>query len=511
MMSFSPFNTPNAKFTIERVLLSYTGTYDQATRRPLTVVASDQSILEDVTRRIESNRNQFVSAGIFTGIANQIVAPSATAITNAPIASGWGSRRFRFVIELSEESQLAATRRYILQGYTDRAEISFNNTLDPETLFFVNSYVVVSRTMQVDGNMNTFFSDRVVRSCQILDGKVISQDMTDNYYQRPKDVFEVIQSGHMENYAGQPVHDLRFSDTNAVRFNSRRNNQTNFYLEDVTSKFVEQYNMSQSGFGNDGIYSRVVNAFDDPYENEVPLFRAIDRLRGATMMASSNFRWRELERVDNTVDHKTDVITIGAVQAVPRVTSDGLPAPVGFNQYTAGNTAGWNGQNTETIVANMLTNYLPGIMLDCMVTMAWFEMTNEVPGGQATFLPKNMVSLLGSNAGPYFQTFIQRCTNDLAREISYNGMFTFRLECCIDIQGEFWMNVSINGGPMEQFVAPVFADSLFSPMINPSRQQTFALANEMEVLCNAVNYGMFGNAEPADNFAGQVQAGFGSI
>ena len=73
------------------------------------------------------------------------------------------------------------------------------------------------------------------------------------------------------------------------------------------------------------------------------------------------------------------------------------------------------------------------------------------------------------------------------------------------------MNVSINGGPMEQFVAPVFADSLFSPMINPSRQQTFALANEMEVLCNAVNYGMFGNTEPADNFASQVQSGFGSI
>lgn len=510
MMGHSPFNTPNAKFVIERILLTSAGTYDQVTRRPLTVVATDHSVLENVTQRIHSNKNNMITAGVFTGLANQIVAPSAVSITNAPIASGWTGNRFRFVIELSEDTGMQAGRRYILQGYTDRAELSFNNTLDPETLFFVNSYVVVTRTMRTNGDLNMFYNDQITRSCQILDGKVISQDQTDNYYQRPKDVFEIIQTGHMESYGGQPVFDMRFG-SNDVRFNARRNNQTGHFLEEIAGKYVEQYGMAQSGFSNDGIYSRVVNAFDDPFESDVPLFRAIERMRGVSMMSSSNFRWRELSRLDNGVEDRTTVITVGNTQAIPRVSQDGAPAPVGFNQYNAGNTSGWFGQNNETIIANMLTNYIPGMMLDCMLTMVWFEMTNEVPGGMPVFLPKNMVSLINANASPFMQTFMQRCVNELSREISNNGMFTYRIECCIDIQGEFWIKIGLNGGPMEDFVAPIFADSLFSPMINPSALQTRQLAEEMEVLCNHVSYGMFGESNVADTFMDMQANGFRSI
>jgi hypothetical protein len=471
---------------ITKLLIHDTGTYNSQWRRPFHTEPSPTA-LSSFQERLQYAPK--IAPSMLAGVANQFLTPMAQPEKQISIPNGWNERRLRFVMEVEIE-HLGGMGRSVemIMGYTDHPGVSLNGHLDEHMQFFVNS------VMHVKTLPERTPSGVIARSNVTDSSHVLADNHFDNIYSskeqrmRPEDLYATMTRTHLQGLGD--IVDGRSTMTNVAVKSRRSNGMAAHYMANVIQAYQMASATQQLGQGDFAIMSQARGLVGENLASRDPFLSGMSQVQG--MSVGNVFTYKDLQRLDPGVPHVTRYTTMQGVQQVQEV-------------HQVGQTADWGAATRETVVATILSQAVPGILMDLGLTVAAFKATNLDIGAQIHTLIMNLESFSqGVDLTPQMQMFVARLEHEVLRDISYDNQVGFMIQMNIDLFGETWIKISLDGGPCIDFVTPSFCDALLVPVITGNQDLSVQVASDIEMLVNSV----------ADNLALPNTAGgsaFGTI
>lgn len=470
----------SATVSIVRLMLLESGTYNPIFNRPYQSHI-DQNTLNEIYNRVDQNGLNRLSGASFAGIASGILVPSATPQTLVPICQGWNERRIRFLMEVHVKTTRGSEFIYYFQGYTSHLGVSDSGAVDPSMRFHINSMTRVNRAT-VQTPFGAQYRDVVTASSQLIDGQTLRQLVpTPSYAMRPMDVFSGIQSNYLTSANAHnmnaSIHDTRVTVNNESLGSNRSNNISTNYL----AKVVDTYNAAkqQLDFGQ-GERDLTSKSFDMSRENmpsENEFMRAMANIQG--VLSSSSFTHTDLCKLDPNSVNVTSYVKLGHTQRAAL--------------HQAGQTEHWSGSNRETQVASILSNAIPAIMMDALVSKLHFRSTNHDATGTVNTVIINAMSLTNMDVSSGLEMFKRRLETEVLYDITYGNSELYTLEMNVDLFGETWITVSIANGPAITYVTPSFCDGLLAPIITQNKDNYYGVVSDLENILNNLPGSSIGN------------------
>jgi hypothetical protein len=81
-----------------------------------------------------------------------------------------------------------------------------------------------------------------------------------------------------------------------------------------------------------------------------------------------------------------------------------------------------------------------------------------------------------------YNMFIHRFEQELINNLTYGNSTSYALKLRVDMMGDTWISISLNGVPALDFVTPSFCDNLMAPIITTNPNTVGLLINDFEVL-----------------------------
>lgn len=499
-----------------KLIMTETGRYQQQVIRPMTT-----KIGMDAVSRVTEATQDFTNINPkgLRDIAGDIIAPATEAVGNVGISGGWGTRRFRFIMTVSENNQFNHLNNItrIIYGYTNEGNLDPSG-IDPEQRFYFNSETIVANTIGRTPNGQVIVP-RVQASHQIINGfstgesnPVYGPNANTIYTIRPEDVYTSIQNenviarlnqgiewnnngGHYSNIDG-PVH-IRDSRNQLgvggeMKLARRSEHSSAIYLSEVLRGYKEGITESddptstnsvagvaQSAIGNDSV---VTNNF----------LMLLREKCGFNQKGYVTFR--ELCSVFPDLQsrtHCTSSMSPSMPQRIMVGAGSGNRRGNGLSDVSDSNH--WHGATAETIAATMLGQIVPSIMASTMFETISFTAFNGL-GGRNDFVVQLIPEAIrmvvdGLNAHEYGNIFISQLKDQVLVPVSFSNQRTFTMTVSCDLVGETIVDISFDGNPSERFVAPSFADSLTTSLTTTNFDHAKTIASDMQFLVDSVGSG----------------------
>lgn len=486
----------NIKIWVKGMWLNQTGTYQSQVSRPFEthVKADDVAALQ---RSTQDGSN--IGIGSLQGVAGRILSPSATNEGEVNISNGWLERRFRFIMVVVEEEEFNnRTIERVLFGYTDGANPSYQDNLDPEMRVYFNSETLVARSWQPGPN-GMVEQVRVLGSNQIVSPLDLSGNPTmpganprSSFLCRPEDVYHLAQTrsaiDQMETRRPGSItfgYDARASLGNrngAYKYSHRSDTSSSRYLHKVLRGWEHAQHEQHSGYemndlpdnmslgGNNSLYhdAQVLIANQDIFSNHF-----LARLNRETRyMQQGHVTYGELCRVFP----ETDMHTAFAMD------NGRGTRPINM----AADSAYWTGEDNIAVNVSMLAQTVPGIMMDNMIRSISFAATNGL-GGPGDYIidfhDENLRGVVdGLRLTDFVRRFEYRLVVDLLNVISFNNEVPFQISMASDLAGDSVIDIIYDGSQQYRFVAPTFTDSLFTPVVTSDPNRAMELSSDMTYL-----------------------------
>jgi len=491
------FETHNPSFAtsrarVKRLLLVETGTYNPQFRRGYETQVTGQ-VMNMISERM-AGAAAFTPA-MFGGIAGQFVRPSAAPESPNPIAipNGWNERRMRFMMEVEITHPLSGTTTEVVTGYTENYDgVAMSGAIDPRLMFYING-ITELRNLTVPTPMGRQNMTSVASSCQVLVDNAWTGIRQPEHVtrMRPTDVFSMIQRSHLPTSA-------TFMDTRTVLgsqpVKSRRsNNLPSAYASNLVDSYKNSWAQCDSfGQGMDNVIGHLRGVEIDPLMSADNFIQAMSAIRAQP--PSNMFTYGDLMRLDANVDSDEikAIVFMGHSQQV--------------GPHYAGQTETWQGADGCTAAAAILSQAVPAIMADMALTQIAFTATNrnfatnfigEIP---VTITTTNIRSFANMDLRQQDAAFQARMRAEVLNDISYSNSLDYYLEMRVDLLGETRIGISLDGGPMIEYVAPSFCDSLMAPVITGSEDRAKILANDFGCIFEHVTSNMTGGVMQSEGF-----------
>lgn len=474
-----------SQISIANIIIQETGTYNRQVSRPYEANTSGQS-LDLLSRRVEDASRTDplakISSGLIAGISGSLITPSASWESELIIPNGWNERRLRYLAEIHVHNNFG-TEIYFVQGYTDYPGISMQGSIDPNMVFFINSYLQINRAQDYSGLNSGGFRDTISRAEQVIDGRShIAVGHNEVYGLRPEDLFTGVHSAYLTQgmtlYDNANIADTRINQANEILSSRRTNAIPSSFLCRTIDNYRQASSIADYGNGQDDIYQRAIQtAYEgSPYEN--PFIRALSNLQNRP--CASSFTLNDLVVLDPTVNER---ITYQTLHETVRM-------------HSVGDTNdNWADATLITQLATTLTHSVSALMLSSMFVSMGFHITNMTLDRQyQTRLFPNPQSITTSNSIQNHSNFITRLETEIMPDITMNGQMDVDIVVYCDLYGETEIQFSLNGAPHEVFVTPSFSDALMAPVITNNQNNYNTLLTGIEEIINQcapkANYGL---------------------
>lgn len=467
---------------ITKAIFVETGTYNDMSLRPYQTNL-DVNIVNQFQELTDYGRS--VTPDNLGSVAGHFLRPSTEPGVAVNIANGWDLPRLRFMIEIHHPSTagMAGTRQ-IVTGYTDYVGVANNGAVDQNMRLHFNN-VITLRQVQDETPFGTQTRSHVADASHILTGQfqptAFGQPNQSLFTMRPGDIF-----GSMAvSFLGDETLDTRPSfGEGPVKKSKRRHGSAPEYV----SKVVEAYeNTMKDDDAVSDDYMRIMNrakgqVSDSPVSAD-PFLMEINKR--TSFSEGGSMTYGELNAMYNTLDQVAQVILAKSV------VSSGGP-----QSHQRGSTEYWHGSNTETITATVLSNSVPSIMMDLMLTRVAFMATNRTLGGDYDIRLVDARSFSdGIDLTPYLQRFVARLEVEILRGLSRNNLIDFEITMTVDVLGETHVTVSMAGGPKYDYVTPSFCDALMAPVLTNNNANLAAIGNDIEQLVSNIGT-VYGSPQP---------------
>lgn len=453
------------KLTIARLLLQETGTYNPVQHRPYVSFMTSDGLNNLVDTVREYGAASTLNAATIAGAVGNIVSPSAETFGEVSIAGGWQERRIQFVLEVHANFNVGASLIYFIQGYTDFPGVTMAGNVAPDMRFFINSIQTVNRV-----NVNTPYGmqtqDHIQSACQVLTENRFNSNYTPgaSHAIRPQDIFRGMQLSHLA--AGGDIYDSRSMLSMEACVSNRNNTLPSNYVAKVLDGYQKGQALSDWGAGKTDMLDACRGQVAEGVLSNNAFIRRISDDAGFGI--TNNFTFGSLERIDPNVRAVTTVTVVGRTAAV--------------QSHFAGRTEYWTGSNRETQVATILSNAVPALMQELLISQISFSSTNQAVGGRMVTVIANAFSLTNADLTQHFDIFTARLEKEIIFDFTFCNQEIYALEMQVDIFGETKIKLSLNCGPFTDYVTPQLADALFTPVISNNPQSRLDLMNSFETL-----------------------------
>lgn len=476
---FNPFNTPSSLRVIQLVLVE-TGTYNPQYRRPY-VTQINGSTLNGIVTDIVSQHGNKLDSSVLARHAGNILIPSANPECEAFVPNGWSTPRIRFSLTLECMYTVGGKIRIHIQGYTEYADLSYNNKIDPRMQFFINSITTTTFAQQV----TQFGAIEVesVRDCSHLlvnpqASNIMNPSNNMAYSMRPQDVFGTMQHGHVNDAASFYGSEMMLDTRCILRGTPTKSNRKNALSSSYVCGMVNSYTNSlmSSNFENteSEVLGKAMGVVGEDSPMTDPFLNAIMGIMGNNQI-SNTFTYGDLNRLDPNTDRLTNVVRHNNSQMG------------GLHQY--GQTAHWGGADRLTHAATFIAHAVPSIMSSMGVTSYSFIASNN------SNTPLVITSALKSIGQTGEMTALHaaiesRIAFEVCNIISYNNQSRFEMTVNCNIFNDTTIDISIDNSGISRFVAPTFGDSSYCPVVTNSVQRTTEMASDLGIVMNNIRDGL---------------------
>ena len=155
--------------------------------------------------------------------------------------------------------------------------------------------------------------------------------------------------------------------------------------------------------------------------------------------------------------------------------------------HVAGQTAEWSGADGVTHSATIISQAVPCIMMDLALTRLVFKSTNRSINCQPQTIFMDVHGFVSGDLSRQIEIFRVRLETELLNDITFNNALDYAIDMNVDLLGETWLSISINGSPVYDYVTPSFADALMSPVITTNNDVIRSLASDFDNLAVMLN------------------------
>ena len=454
---------------IVNLIMQETGSYNEQFARPYTT-HFDANTLNSVTERVIERGNGRIDNAALAGITGTFINPSATPESAIPIINGWNEKRVRFLMEVECQYQVGGSSSSYIQGYTSFPGIGSNQSIAPDMDFYINSIITTKKT-QVLTPMGMQVLESVTDNSHVLCSNNWG-GMTQPGQQRmmrPQDVFCNMEASHIPGIYDTDianVYDGRTILRSEASKSARVNGLSGSYASKIIDGYVVGNAMADFGQSESNIINRSRSEVSETQAALDPFLSAISSITSSGI--TNKFKYSDLIKLDSNVDNICNYAIAGNTQRV--------------SVHQAGQTSAWHGSDRLTLGATILSQAVPAIMMELMINRIIFKSTNHDITGQMQTRIIDGKGFSNMDLTRHLDLFIRRLEKEILQDLTFNNQVPYSIEMRVDLLGETWINISMDGQPPADYVTPSFCDNLFVPVVTSNLAVVQNLTHDFESL-----------------------------
>jgi hypothetical protein len=440
---------------VKSIVFRESGEYNDLANRPYVADFDNISVNKFITLSEQGRQLQPKS---LASMASGMLKPSTEMCGIAPIASGWGEKRFMFLMQVEVHNDARQKGDMVISGYTDyvgaTSMLSSKVNIDPNMRMFFNSKFHLKQLLEY-GSRGQQWGSSVKDATQIITRTEPSDLSRRNQHgtlsMRPEDI---ISRGTTNDDYRVIAQRSGFRDTRGefgnetLRLSSRGNSQSSIYLSKTLSALRDA---SDDDYLVDNENARLSGARAQVKENSILSDRTFEDMQDESNIMRDGFiTWKELCRMNPNIDEIADVWFNDKRAEVHRV----------------GDTERWGGSDHETIAATIIANTLPTYMTDAMYAMIDVTMTNDQPGGQLETVIGALVPFVpDTDVEINYNYLMTKLEFQLFQELMFNPEMTVTVRIRYSMYGDTRIDIQYDNENEASFVFPSFCDSVASPVV----------------------------------------------
>jgi hypothetical protein len=146
-------------------------------------------------------------------------------------------------------------------------------------------------------------------------------------------------------------------------------------------------------------------------------------------------------------------------------------------------------------------------MMDLMLSEVHLMATNETLNGEYLVTMQHYNGFTDKvDLRPHANRLMERLKIEILRDLTQNNLIQFRLTLHINLAGETFMRISMNGQPEIDYVCPSFCDALMAPVLTANKQTLYTMAHDLGSLFSNID-----TTHQHQSFLGQLNGHQSSI
>ena len=398
--------------------------------------------------------------------------PDITSITALPsgqanIVNGWETERLRFIM-VAETPTMAGTKRIsFICGFTEFSQVSASGLIDPNMVFYINSFTNVQQTIDRVNNriITTPSSTYNVVTDMFGNG---TYTRVDGYSMpklaRPRDIVENAMTINMhDSQEGRLLNTSGSIGQHRADTSQRVNNDPLQYYCRLYNAAVEGRDLSV--YASDEV-DVLQNACDTHGILETPLMsqpfmQALHKITGE--ITPHTFTMNILLRIDPDVTRLPPQVFIRDNVGVNMNNPASLLAETSDTADTLNPTA-------ENLKAVTICNSINSMMIECLITRISVSLSNKF--GENTVILSDVNTFIPDVDLVFWSNrLISKIKNILMPSVTDNGLSKVEVHIISDITKDTTISISVNDQPNYIYRFPTYADSLYTPVVTSSENK----------------------------------------
>lgn len=491
---------------VKRVIMIKTGHYQPQVARPYNAVVLDNRNLKVFEQATAGGRT--ITPTSIASVAGQMIEPVAMSNQMINIKNGWQQERVRMILEAQYISPAGHSKTFLVQGYSDQPGFTNSGHIDPMMLLYFNNVLVMqdhSYTDPVTGMQirRMIDSSQMLYKAPVYDYSQFQYPGTQQNTMQtllPSEVVQHIGVLEMVNKIGT-VADFRTSFNESPMVKSNRNNALASRYLSSTVNALSNSITAASQHGQSTLLDAANNAATTVADAPIAMDNFINTIEERSPFKEQGFiTWHDLVAIFPTIDSVTTIIDRSFQQQLLHhnnnaqlgaVTSMAMDAQ--FSDIR--NLESWTDASRETVVATTLSHAIPALMMENFIATIQFTVTNQNMSGAPLFTifqdpntgrPMYDTFIDGMDMTKLLQRFHMAVINEVMANISYGNQHSYVIFMNVNILGDTYIQLTLNGGVMREYLMPSFCDALVAPVVTFNPMDKDRLSCGIQQMVNVV-------------------------
>lgn len=454
---------------VKRILFRESGEYNDMAIRPY-IANFDSQRVNEFSHATEHGK--LLLPKNLAGLSIGMLQPAAESQGVAPIAEGWGQKRFMFMMEVEIHNTDRQVNSMVISGYTDHVGASnlmgSKVNLDENMRLYFNSKFHVRQILEY-GSRGNQWGGRVSDSFQIVTrskmGDLAASGSNGTMTMRPEDV--IMRGNTSEDFrafAGEKgYNDTRGGfDRSAMKLSRRNNTQSASYLSLTLSALRDSV---EDDYLEDNPAARLNGARAQVKEHSIYNDKVFEEMKkDSSVMEDGYITWGDLCHMNPYIDEIADVWF-----------SDKR-----HQSHRRGDSENWGGSDNETLAATIIVNAIPAYLAEAMYTEVDFTITNDTIGSEVvTQVSKLTPYLPGTDVDVNYNHLMSKIEFELFPEVLFNQQMSLSIRVQASLYGETRITIQYDSDQPAEFVYPTFCDAVASPIITNNMEFVDNLSHDV--------------------------------